>query len=333
MSVISTPSGMFTPAPYESEADLEEAILEVQSELFGDRRIYLDVKKKIGARGGQRNIPDGYLIDLSGLNPRLYVVENELASHDPLRHIAVQLLQFSLSFEDTPGLVREILFGALTATESARAPCERFIASSKGTRNLDHLVETLVQAPFTALVIVDEIPDNLERVLVERFKFGVETLTLERYTDESGERAYVFERFLENLIPGDGSNQDAELVTPVDLSAVDTIVVPARETGFQETFLGEDRWYAIRIHGSMRSQIKHIAAYQTAPTSAITHVASVASIEPYGDTGKVVVNFEGAAEELGPIQLVQQGSATALQNIRYTTIERLRAAETLNDLW
>jgi hypothetical protein len=35
--------------------------------------------------------PDGYLIDPSGQVPRLYVVENELAAHDPLRHIAVQI--------------------------------------------------------------------------------------------------------------------------------------------------------------------------------------------------------------------------------------------------
>ena len=57
------------------------------------------IKKKIGAKGGQRNIPDGYLLDLSGVKPRLYVIENELASHEPLRHIAVQILEFSLSFE------------------------------------------------------------------------------------------------------------------------------------------------------------------------------------------------------------------------------------------
>jgi hypothetical protein len=52
------------------------------------------VKKKIGKKGGLRNIPDGYLIDLSDAKPRLFVVENELAVHDPLRHIAVQILQF-----------------------------------------------------------------------------------------------------------------------------------------------------------------------------------------------------------------------------------------------
>src|SRR4051812_18162440 len=84
---------------YNNEADLERAIIKVQTDLFGPNRFYLDVKRKIGARGGIRNIPDGYVIDLVGAKPRLYVVENELASHEPLRHIAVQILEFSLSFE------------------------------------------------------------------------------------------------------------------------------------------------------------------------------------------------------------------------------------------
>ncbi len=89
MSLIWTKNGSFRHVEYEDEADLEAGIAEVQEELFGPSRIYLDAKKKIGSKGGLRNIPDGYLIDMSGRQPRLYVVENELAAHDPLRHIAV----------------------------------------------------------------------------------------------------------------------------------------------------------------------------------------------------------------------------------------------------
>src|SRR5215467_451782 len=108
MEVLWTKGGVYRRATYVTETDLEAAILQVQTELFGPNRIYLDVKKKIGPKGGQRNIPDGYLIDLSGQKPRLYVVENELANHDVLRHIAVQILQFSLSFESEPRAVKTI---------------------------------------------------------------------------------------------------------------------------------------------------------------------------------------------------------------------------------
>ena len=114
---------------------------------------------------------------------------------------------------------------------------------------------------------------------------------------------------------------------------MDTVVVPAREDGFQETFLGEDRWYAIRIHGTMRPQIKYIAAYRVQPVSAITHIAPVRSIEPWKDTGKFVVNFSEPAKEVGPILLVKTGRVKALQNLRYSTRDKLMAAKTLEDLW
>src|SRR5690242_103520 len=126
MDVIWTRGGIYRRATYANEADLEAAIVRVQAELFGTNRIYLDVKKKIGAKGGLRNIPDGYLIDLTGQKPRLYVVENELASHDVLRHIAVQILQFSLSFESEPRAVKTILFDALQTQPEAKSRCEQY---------------------------------------------------------------------------------------------------------------------------------------------------------------------------------------------------------------
>ena len=124
MSLIWARNNSYHRVAYEDEAELEAAIVEVQAELFGRNRIYLDAKKKIGAKGGLRNIPDGYLIDLSGRQPRLYVVENELASHDPLRHIAVQILEFSLSFEEEPRAVKTVLFNALQAHPEAKKQCE-----------------------------------------------------------------------------------------------------------------------------------------------------------------------------------------------------------------
>ena len=66
----------------------------------------------------------------------------------------------------------------------------------------------------------------------------------------------------------------------------DTIVVAAREEGFQRVFLGENCWCAIRISGGRLNEIKYIAAYQVTPISAVTHVAEIESIEPYGDNGK-----------------------------------------------
>ena len=334
MEIIKTDTGLFYKTAYSSEAALEKAILEVQSELFGPNRIYLDVKKKIGAKGGLTNIPDGYLLDLTGHKPRLYVVENELAAHDPLRHVAIQILQFSLSFEAEPRKVRTILFEALQSQGDLKGRCEAY-ASTHGFRNLDHMLDYLVfETPFAALVIIDETPDNLEKILLTRFQFGVEVLELACYVCADGRTFYRFEPFLADI------NADLQEAVPTGKQEtaliqddIDTVVVPARGDGFQETFLNENRWYAIRIHGTMRPQIKYIAAYQVAPQSAITYVAPVRSIEPWGETNKFVVNFAEPARKIGPIPLLKNGSVKAPQNLRYTNYERLSHAKSLDDIW
>lgn len=334
MSVIWTPQGVYKRKGYASEADLESAILQVQTELFGPQRVYLDVKKKIGIRGSQQNIPDGYLIDLSSRSPRLYVVENELAAHDPLRHVAVQILQFALSFESEPRAVKTVLFNALQALPPTRLLFEQY-ATRYGYRNLDHLLDALVyDAPFAALVIIDDLPDNLENVLVWKFQFGVEVLELGRYEDAAGERMYQFAPFLADLA-GDTVGVPTAVAgeLAVDAAELDTIVVPAREDGFQATFLGENRWYAIRIHSSMRPQIKYIAVYRVAPQSAITHIGTVASIEPWKDSGKYVVNLVAPATPIGPVPLLKGGRVKGPQNLRYTSRVRLAEAQSLDDLW
>jgi hypothetical protein len=242
VTLIWTKTGAYRRVPYDSEADLEKTLLEVQAELFGPDRIYLDVKKKIGTKGRLRNIPDGYLIDLSGRKPRLYVVENELAVHEPLRHIAVQILEFSLSFETDQRTVKSILFDALQNQPEVREKCEHY-AVSHSFRNLDHFLEFLVyEGPFAAIVIIDEMPDTLENVLARKFQFGVEVLEVARYEDANGERFYHFEPFLADL--AEDISEPAEQTEPqasrLDVGEVDTIVVPAREEGFKEVFLGEN---------------------------------------------------------------------------------------------
>ena len=98
--------------------------------------------------------------------------------------------------------------------------------------------------------------------------------------------------------------------------------IPAQKEGFDDCFLGKKCWYAIRISSGMLERIKYIAAYQTAPVSAITHYSEVDSIEPYGDTGKYKLNFKGDPQAIKPIPY---GDATkgSMQGIRYTHLTNI----------
>ena len=108
----------------------------------------------------------------------------------------------------------------------------------------------------------------------------------------------------------------------------DTVIVPARQDGFEETFLGANCWYAIRIAGGMRDKIKYIAAYR----SQVTHYAPVASIEPYGEEGKYKLIFAEPAKPIGPIPFGDAPSGS-MQGPRYTSFQKLLTAKELTDLF
>jgi len=137
----------------------------------------------------------------------------------------------------------------------------------------------------------------------------------------------------ETMKLGGRESRDKRAQPPGSIAGVDTIVVPAQKDGFQEVFLGENRWYAIRIHASMIPQIKYIAVYRVAPISAVTHWAPVNNIVPWQDTGKFVVNFTEPAKEIEHIKLVPKSRVKALQAPRYTSFSILQQAKTLDDLF
>jgi hypothetical protein len=112
----------------------------------------------------------------------------------------------------------------------------------------------------------------------------------------------------------------------------DLVVVPAQVEGFTKVFLGQNCWYAIRIGGGMLRKIKYIAAYQTAPVSAITHYARVESIEPYGDEGKYRLIFAEPAKALPNAIPYGDAPPGSMQGPRYTSLAALLAAKGLSEL-
>lgn len=334
MSHLVTPYGSFNLIQYDTEQEFERAIVAHVKDIFGEQRIYLDCKRRIGAKDGKQSVPDAYLIDVSSpSNPQLYVVENEISIHDLFKHIGVQLLQFSVSYAQAGRKIKDILFDEVCAEPTAKARCERY-AQEGGFRNLDHFLESLVHdKEFRALVIIDEETDDLHAV-TKNLGFPVEIIEFSTYANDKGERIHRFEPFLGDIeIVGVETVDDARTRErrPRDLSSLDTVVVPAREDGFKEVFLGEDRWYKVRIHPSMISQLKYVAVYRTAPVSAITHYAPIRSIEPWQNTGKMVINFAEPAREITPLKLTKNGRVAPLYGLRYTNFEKLKTAKSLDE--
>lgn len=334
MSQLVTPYGTFNLIQYETEQEFERAIVAHSKDLFGDRRIYLDCKRRIGGENGRQSVPDAYLIDVtSPRDPQLYVVENEMSSHDLFKHIGIQLLRFSVSYAQAGRSIKQILFEEVCGDIQSKTRCEN-AAREGGFRNLDHFLESLVlDKPFRALVIIDEETDDLHAV-TKNLGFPVEIIEFSTYANDKGEHIHRFEPFLADVEAVDVETADHTPVQdrmPRDRSGLDTVVVPAREEGFKEVFLGQDRWYAVRIHPSMISQLKYAAVYRKAPVSAITHYAPIRSIEPWQNSGKVVINFAEPARERAPLKLTKNGRVKQLQGLRYTNFEKLKKATSLDE--
>lgn len=311
---------------YSDEKEFEQHVIKQANEIFGPRALYIDIKKKIG-NDNIVTIPDGYLIDFSfESDPRLYIIENELVTHDPYKHIGQQLLKFAISYRASGRNIKQFLLDNVLKDNTRKQVVEE-ITRKADHRNIDAFFEHLIfEKPVAAVVIVDEITSDLENVL-SQLSMKTDIVEFQTFTCGS-ELLHKFTPFQADIREATEGKK-----TKFDTAELDTIVVPANEEGFNRAFLNENAWWAIRISSSMIDRIKFIAGYQTAPISAITYYAEVARIEKYRDTGKYIVYFRDKAKKIGPIELSVRKKGSAPQAPRYTTIKKLLRAKKLEEVF
>lgn len=310
---------------YAKEQEFEQVIVQQASHIFGSNSIYIDIKKRIG--DSIITIPDGYLIDFSfEAEPRLYIIENELSSHDPYKHIGSQLLKFAISYKASGRKIKAFLLDHLIAEPKKISIIENSLIKA-GYRNIDDFLESIIfEKPVAAIVVIDQNTPELENVLsqltmdtdiIEFQTFKNQDETIHKFTPFNAEIRELSESPRTNLKPEE----------------LNTVVVPAREEGFELEFINNNCWYAIRINASMLDKIKFIAAYRVAPISAITHYAEVASIEKWKDTNKYILHFKDSAIPINPIPLDKDKKSLAPQAPRYTAIEKMMKAKKLSQVF
>lgn len=119
---------------------------------------------------------------------------------------------------------------------------------------------------------------------------------------------------------------------PVDKGLAEVMVVPAQPEGFERAYMGSNAWWAVRIAAKHRNNLKWVAAYQVSPIAAVTHIAEIDRIEPFGDEGKFKIYFKGPAEALA--DPIPYGSAPpgSMQGPRYCLKATFEAAKAVSDL-
>lgn len=322
--IIDESGTVYTQYVYSKETDFEKMIVENSDKIFGSTGIYFDIKKLIGTPKKGATIPDGYFLDLTFHNdPRLYLVEVELNSHDVYGHIGEQILRFGISTETDKYKIKNCLLTEVNKDDLKKQKLATYFSKSK----YDNINELLDKVIFdnrpAAIIVIDEATDELYNVMAQ---LTMSTEVIEAQTYVCGDKKlHRFSPFKDEVI--------TDLSPDIDADELDTIVVPAREDGFNEEFLKNNRWFAIRISSAMLDKIKYIAAYQVAPVSGITHIAEVDRIEKYKDTNKYIVFFKNeTTKKISKISLGKK-KGMAPQAPRYSSHKTILTAKTLDDLW
>lgn len=309
---------------FDNEAEFEKAVIENQKHLFGEDSIYVDVKRLIG-HGTHRGIPDAFLIDFYDTKrPQLYIVENEIASHDAYSNITEQIARFGASAVSSANQIRNVLIKAIRGKPEIKKEIERYLPQTI-FKTIIELVLALTENDIKVVVVINEITTDLN-LAFNIFKNRPDLVLLQRYIS-GNEVLYFYEPMRDEI-------EDIEIEKTKTGKAVnfDTVVCAAFEDGFKHAYVENGAWWAIRLSREAREKLKYLAIYEKAPVAHVSHYAEIDRIEPYKDTGKYILYLKNK-KTVKPIKLGTGKKGEAPQAPRYTTLERLLDAKTISELW
>ena len=310
---------------YEKEEEFEKDVIENSKALFGEKTIYIDVKKRLKPKYNNASIPDGYLFDYTIADrPKLYFIENELKNHSIKDHICPQMLQFALNYKYNLLELKELLIVSIT---ELGYDIDK-ISKEASYRNADDMFTNIINnEKLNVIIPIDEISDELKEA-ISYFNFRIDLREFKKYVCGNSVQ-FTFEP-----LQAPYENLKALKVNKED---IDTIIVPAEKEGFESEFLGNNCWFAISIGINMLDKLKYIVAYQKSPVAALTHYAEISNIALYKDTGKYIIYFKNPAVELSKkIPLNKNNPNKAPQSRVYTSFEKIKNASsqaTLDDIF
>lgn len=177
-------------------------------DILGNCSIYFD-KMKIESLGGIHSIPDGYAITID--EPRWYVIEFELSSHDVFNHIVPQINKFINGINN----------------DNTRRSIIDYMHKSMEERKLEHLIKErevyqflskLIYSEPTILLIIDEKTKELDDVLsITRCETKiVEFKTFVREGIGLGVHAHLFEPLHSPTISNNNVSRYSNKLTDLD---------------------------------------------------------------------------------------------------------------------
>jgi hypothetical protein len=310
-----------------NEEELERTVVDLNDAIFGDKTVYFDVKRKVKSKKGQLGaIPDGYIISLVGNSLKLFIVENEISEHDELA-IGQQIMKYQATFKEGQYKTKRVLQQEAKSNESVRKALETLVKETSFPNASELLDEVVFRQQPGYVVVIDAASERLREVL-KTLKSPPEVIEISKYVLGNQTMYYVSDFEFARL----GESTSKKVKT---LGEVDTVVCPARPSGFKKVFMAQNRWYAIRMSSAMIPQIKYIAMYEIKPYSGIRWIGYVQDIRPFEDTGKYDIILRDKERLANPLRLTpEEGKrGVAPRAPRYTKMELIKKAKKLSDIF
>ena len=239
-------------------------------------------------------------------------------------------MRFNSALTDTSKYqVRKFLVNYLKENPKEEEKVQKLLSETSYKDSPSLLDQVTMEQEIGFAIVIDKTTEELERVVSP---FHPEIIVIKKYQNQNKELIYHVEsesnqleiQTVTNKTKKKGMRKNPE---------IDTIVCAARDEGFNEVFLTENRWFAITINPIRIPKIKYIAMYEVKPISAIRYVGKVKEIKPYKNSGKYEVILEGPATKIKPIKLSSENPNLAPQAPRYTIKTLIDKASKLEDIF
>jgi predicted transport protein len=176
----------FEQVIYKLEEDFEDDIIRNSRNLFGDKSVYMDYKRKINTKNLGGTIPDGFLLNLADTeNPIFYLVEVELSKHDFYGHIFPQITKFFAFFKNS---------------QSRNDLLDKIYSIIQTDENIQNEIRKLVNGKEIYKLLKDAIEDNPNILLIIDDNKQELPEIIDTYTDTWGKilKLEIIKKYIKN---------------------------------------------------------------------------------------------------------------------------------------
>jgi hypothetical protein len=178
----------FIKSPFDSEAELEQVIIDNYEYLFGPTSFYLP-KAKIKTADGAGTIPDGFAIDIG--QKKWYLVEAELMHHSVWNHIAPQVTKQILAAQQQT-TKRSLIDLAVMQYKSEPYTKEKFDDLNIVEINVRQVVGDILETDPIIGVPIDGVTNDL-RDWARTLKYKVKLWVVNKFVELNKPTNIVFE--------------------------------------------------------------------------------------------------------------------------------------------